>query len=90
MVHRLENIKRHYLEHGMDIRVHKNTRRLPPRTMSFVEITSLVKFIENHAEQHAILLPGRIPGYKRDDIKLLPSSTSKKVEYSYKYLCIIN
>ena len=23
--HRLENIKKHYLEHGMDIRVHKNT-----------------------------------------------------------------
>ena len=88
--HRLENIKKHYLEHGMDIRVHKNTRRLPPRTLSFVELTSLVKFIENYAEQHAILLPGRIPGYKRDDIKLLPSSTSKKVEYSYKYLCIIN
>ena len=76
--HRLENIKKHYLEHGMD------------RTLSFVEITSLVKFIENYAEQHAILLPGRIPGYKRDDIKLLPSSTSKKVEYSYKYLRIIN
>ena len=23
-------------------------------------------------------LPGRIPGYKRDDIKLLPSSTTKR------------
>lgn len=87
--HRLENIKKHYLEHGMDIRVHKNTRQLPPRALSFVEITSLVKFIENYAEQHAILLPGRIPGYKRDDIKLLPSSTSKKVEYSYMYLLIV-
>ena len=29
----------------------------------------------------AILLPGRIPGYKRDDLKLLPSSTSKKVKH---------
>ena len=56
----LNIIKKHYLEPRMDIRVHKNTRRLPPRTLSFAEITSLIKFIETYAEQHAILLPGRI------------------------------
>ena len=28
--------------------------------------------------EHAILLPWRIPGYKRDDVKFLPSSTTKK------------
>ena len=78
--HRLENIKKHYLEHGMETRVHKNTRRLPHNALSFDEITSVVKFIENYAEQHAILLPGRIPMYKRDDIKLSPSSISKKVQ----------
>ena len=33
----------------------------------------------NYAEKNAILLPGRIPGYKRDTIQLLPSSTTKKV-----------
>ena len=27
--------------------------------------------------KHAILLPGRIPGYKKDNIQLLPSSTTK-------------
>lgn len=27
---------------------------------------------------HAILLPGRIPGYKRTDVQLLPSSTTKR------------
>ena len=31
----------------------------------------------NHAEDHAILLPGRIPRYNRFDLKLLPSSTTK-------------
>ena len=79
--HRLENITKHYLEHGMDTRVHKNSRQLPPRALSlnFAENSSLVKFIENYAEQNAILLPGRIRGYKRDDLKLLPSSRSKKV-----------
>ena len=63
----------------MDSRVHKNSRQLPPRALSFEEKSSLVKFIENHAQQNAILLPDKIPGYKRDDLKLLPSSTSKKV-----------
>ena len=31
-----------------------------------------------YVESNAILLPGRIPGYKRDDIKLLPSSCTKR------------
>ena len=32
----------------------------------------------NYAEQNGILLPGRIPRYSRSDIKLLPSSMSKR------------
>ena len=36
-------------------------------------------FLANHAKEHAILLPGRIPGHKRDDMQLLPSSTTRKV-----------
>lgn len=28
--------------------------------------------------EHGLLLPGRVPGYKKDDVKLLPSSTTKK------------
>lgn len=28
--------------------------------------------------QHTLLLPGRVPGYSRSDIKLLPSSVSKR------------
>ena len=30
--------------------------------------------------KNAMLLPGRIPGYKKDTIQLLPSSTTKKVQ----------
>ena len=37
----------------------------------------LVPFLHNYAEDHSILLPERIPGYKRD-MQLLPSSTTKK------------
>ena len=77
--HRIKAIKRHYMENGMEPRVHKNTKRLPIKTASYEDILALVKFLQNYAETNAILLPGRIPGYKRDDLKLLPSNTSKKV-----------
>ena len=43
------------------------------------EVKNLVTFLNNYAEKNAILLPGRIPGYKRDTLQLLPSSTTKKV-----------
>ena len=36
-----------------------------------------VTFITNYAEQHALVLPGRVPGFKRSDIRLLPSSETK-------------
>ena len=65
----------------MTPRVHGNTKCLPHNAMPFDVINAAVKFLQNYAEQHAILLPGRIPGYKRDDMKLLPSSSSKKVSF---------
>ena len=33
------------------------------------------QFIKNYAEEHSVSLPGRIPGFKRDDM-LLPSPSS--------------
>jgi len=54
--------------------VHKNTGHLPVNALSYDQQLNIVKFLENYA---AILLPGRIPGYKRDDLKLLPSSKAK-------------
>ena len=38
----------------------------------------MLTFVMHYVETNAILLPGRIPGYKRDDIKLLPSSCTKR------------
>ena len=76
----LHAIKASYMENGLTIRIHGNTKRLPHNVTTFEQIQNIVRFISNFAEEQAILLPGRIPGYKRDDIKLLPSSTSKKVK----------
>ena len=75
---RLKNIKRSYVEHGLTPRRHGNSSRMPATSLSFSDNQRVVTFITNYAETHAILLPGRIPGYKQDDIQLLPASTTKR------------
>ena len=84
---RIMALKESYLANGLETRVHGNRKRLPHNQMTHRAITNVVKFLENYAEENAILLPGRIPSYKRDDIKLLPSSRSKKVS-CLNILCI--
>ncbi|KAK6190399.1 hypothetical protein SNE40_002279 [Patella caerulea] len=52
-------------------------RHLNTRALSFEDIQRIVTFLINFAEQHALVLLGRVPGFKRDDVKLLPSSETK-------------
>ena len=72
-------LKKHYHENGIAIRQHGNEGRLPTNTLARDDIDKLLTFLDNYSEENAILLPGRIPGYKRDDWKLLPSSTTKRM-----------
>ena len=74
-----KNLKASYLATGLTARVHGNTKRQPKNALKMEEIKNLLTFLFNYAEKNAILLPRRIPGYKRDTIQLLPSSTTKKV-----------
>ena len=75
---KLYNITRSLIENELTPRVHGNTKRLPVHTITLKSVEYVVRFLLNFAEQHALLLPGRVPGYSRDDIKLLPSSTTKR------------
>ena len=81
--HRVPAIRKDFVSNGLEVRVHGNTRRAPHHASSFSTIKNTILFIQNYAEQNAILLPGRIPNQKRDDVKLLPSSDSKKVRYKH-------
>ena len=47
-------------------------------TTKHFDIKNVVQYILQYADGHAILLPGRIPGYRRYDLQLLPSSTKKR------------
>ena len=75
---RLRAIKASYLSEGMVPRVHSHTGRVPSHALVMEDIQNIVKFILQYAESNAILLPGRVPGYKRDDIQILPSSITKR------------
>ena len=58
--------------------MHGNTGRVPHNALSLEDVQHIVQFILHYAEVNAVLLPGRIPGYKRDDVQLLPCSTTKR------------
>ena len=75
---RLKAIKSSFLAQGVVQRVHRHTGRVVPNAMVRQDVEEVVKFILQYAETNAILLPGRIPGYKRDNIQILPSSTTKQ------------
>ena len=47
------------------------------RFLSHDDIKTVVAFIQNFAEDHTIVLHGRIPGFKNVGMKLLPSSMTK-------------
>ena len=76
---RFQSLKDHYQMSGLMVRQHGNVKRLPHNTLTQQEQDCAIRFIKSYARANSILLPGRIPGYKRDDLQLLPSSTTKKV-----------
>ena len=74
---RFRRLKEHYQTYGICPRIHGNTKRLPENTLSQAMVEGVRTFLTNYVEENAISLPGRIPGFKSDDIKVLSSSESK-------------
>ena len=63
-------------------RVHGNTHRIPHNSLTAEDVRNIVLYLRHYAEDNAILLPGRIPGYKNCNMQLLPSSTTKSGVWS--------
>jgi len=74
---RFYSLVKHYRKNGLSLRVHGNKNRLPSSTSFAETVEQVVKFILNIAEEQALLLPGRVPGFKRIDVKLLPLNLTK-------------
>ena len=66
---RFRRLKEHYEEHGLSQRVHGNHKRLPPNTLPQAVTEDVKNFLTNYAEENAVVLPGKIPGFKNDDIR---------------------
>ena len=73
-------IKASLESNGLVPRQHQHHK--PQHALCLADVQYVVTYITNYVEDNAILLPGRIPGYKRDDVILLPSSTTKMAVYS--------
>ena len=71
------SLVKHYRDNGLSLRVHGNKKRLPSWTVPSETVEKVVKYILNIAEEQALLLPGRVPGFQRTDVRLLPSVLTK-------------
>ena len=49
------------------------------------DVRHVNKFLLNMADQHGLVLPGRVPGFSRDDIRVLPSHFTKKAIWKMYY-----
>ena len=83
-----QRAKKEYLENGLQPIGHGNIKRLPSHGFTTDDLQIITSFLTNYSEANAILLPGRIPGYKRADVQLLPTHTTKhSVWKSYLKAC---
>ncbi len=76
--YRLKAIKARYLSDGLVPRVHGHTGRTPWNALVREDVEHIISFVTQYCETNAILLPGRVPGYKRDDVQILPCITTKR------------
>ncbi len=76
-IKRMKNVAKSFKSSGLTPRIHGNTKRLPKWTLSLSSVEYVVRFLLQYTELNGLLLPGRVPGYSRSDLKLLPSSASK-------------
>ena len=75
---RLTSIIKLYKENGLVPKEKKSGGRSNQRSAySYEDIKRSVAFITNYSEDHALVLPERVPGFRRESVKLLPSSETK-------------
>ncbi|ELU02793.1 hypothetical protein CAPTEDRAFT_215576 [Capitella teleta] len=74
---RLQRLLKHYI---IEKKCGGRKNTLKP-ALTYEQIREVVAFLINYLEEHALHLPGRVPGYRKDDITLLPISHTKTVVY---------
>jgi hypothetical protein len=74
----LTGLLKHYKENGLKPKEKKTGGRLNnKKALTHDTIVKVYKYLENYAETHSLALPGRVPGFRKDNLRLLPSSHTK-------------
>ena len=47
--------------------------------LSLDDIRRVTRFILHYAELHSLVLPGRVPGFKRDDVKVFSTCNNHRI-----------
>lgn len=85
---KLDALIAHYKLNGIETRTHKNTKKLPKKSLKYEDTRRVLDFILNYAEINGIQLPGRTPRHWNTDVKLLPTNVNKKTVYEeYRVSC---
>ncbi|XP_071962639.1 uncharacterized protein [Antedon mediterranea] len=74
---KFKNVKTWYETHGLVFRRKRSGGRRGKHLLKMENVEGVVRFIVNFAAANCILLPGRIPGVKSAEVKLLPTSVTK-------------
>jgi len=69
-VKRFKNLQKHYDQHGLSARTHGNFGKTTHHATTMEDAQHALTFLFEYAEIHALLLPGRVPGYKRTDLQV--------------------
>ena len=86
---RLKGLIAHLKTNGMTAKEKKSGgRKSNTNCYTFNDIERTVKFIQQYAVLHGLLLPGKTPGVRKDGVILMPSSETKvKIFEAYKSAC---
>lgn len=77
---KLKNVKKQFMSEGIIPKQHMNVHK-PVALRSIEKRKNACTFRQNFAENNALVMPGRMTNYKNPDLKLLPSSMTKKYVY---------
>ena len=47
------------------------------------DVKHVTEYLMNFADQHGMVLPGRVPGFARDDLRVLPSHFTRKAIWQW-------
>lgn len=78
----MKRLSKHFQAEGLTpTKTNAGGRKNNTKCLKLEDQERVVNYITNYADVHAVSLPGRVPGFSRADIRLLPSSAPKASVY---------